>query len=171
MRAFCICFLVFFSLFSYSQNGLFKDKKKIKIARSGTFFGVQTGRYWVGEIGVERQRKQLKIKKPNTHAFYFSLNYDLDNSVLGSEIGYWFKTSNLGFSYGIRGIIKSDFSSVKYGLAPSIGYKIMQLHVSAGYQFLVPSRRIDSFEVNYLFLSVRFLLVNDIDVKRKKKRQ
>ena len=27
--------------------------KKGRIVRSGTFFGVQTGKFWVGEIGVE----------------------------------------------------------------------------------------------------------------------
>ena len=46
-----------------------KDKKG-RIVRSGTFFGVQTGKFWVGEIGIERQSKQLKIKKPNTQALF-----------------------------------------------------------------------------------------------------
>ena len=156
---------------SFSQKSSFNFKKRGKIVRSGTFFGVQTGRFWVGEIGIERQSKQVKIKKPNTHALFFSLNYDLDNAVLGSDIGYWFKTSNLGFSYGVKGLVKSDFSSFKYGFAPSIGYKVLQLHVNTGYQFLLPNRRSDGFDVNYLFLSVKFLLVNDIDIKKKRKKK
>lgn len=170
-------FILFFCLFSaYSTLAQkspfeFNRKKKSHIVRSGTFFGVQTGRYWVGEIGVERQSKQLKIKKPNTQALFFALNYDLDNAVIGSDIGYWFKTSNLGFSYGVKGVLKSDFSSFKYGFAPTIGYKVLQLHVTTGYQFLLPNRRSDAFDLNYLFLSVKFLLVNDLDVNRKRKKK
>lgn len=164
-----LCFIFTLLVFiSSAQKGVFQFNKKNKIVRSGTFIGVQTGRYWVGEVGVERQSKQLKIKKPNTQAFFFALNYDLDNAVLGSDFGYWFKTSNLGFSYGIKGIVKSDFYTFKYGFAPTIGFKVLQLHVNTGYQFLLPNRRTDGFDVNYLFLSVKFLLVNDIDVKRKK---
>ena len=155
----------------YTKSPLeWSKNKKGRIVRSGTF-GVQTGKFWVGEIGVERQSKQLKIKKPNTQALFFALNYDLDNAVIGSDIGYWFKTSNLGFSYGLKGVLKSDFSSFKYGFAPTIGYKVLQLHVNTGYHFLIPNRRTDTFDLNYLFLSVKFLLVNDLEVKRKRKKK
>jgi hypothetical protein len=167
---FCCLFLVY-STHAQRSPFEFNKKKSNRIVRSGTFFGVQTGRYWVGEIGIERQSKQLKIKKPNTQALFFALNYDLDNAVIGSDIGYWFKTSNLGFSYGVKGILKSDFSSFKYGLSPTIGYKVLQLHVTTGYQFLLPNRRSDAFDLNYLFLSVKFLLVNDLDVKKKRKKK
>ena len=166
---FCFFFLAF-SVSSQKSLFDFGKKKKGRVVRSGTFFGVQTGRFWVGEIGVERQSKQLKLKKPNTQALFFALNYDVDNSVIGSDIGYWSKTSNLGFSYGVKGVLKSDFSSFKYGFAPTIGYKVLQLHVTTGYQFLLPNRRSDAFDLNYLFLSVKFLLVNDLDIKKKRKK-
>ena len=166
---FCFFFLVF-SIGAQKKPFDFGSKKKSRVVRSGTFFGVQTGRFWVGEIGIERQSKQLKIKKPNTQALFFALNYDLDNRVIGSDIGYWFKTSNLGFSYGLKGVIKSDFSSFKYGFAPTIGYKVLQLHVTTGYQFLLPNRRSSAFDLNYLFLSVKFLLVNDLDIKKRRKK-
>ena len=165
---FCFFFLAF-TLSAQNKKFDFGKKKKNRVVRSGTFFGVQTGRFWVGEIGIERQSKQLKIKKPNTQALFFALNYDIDNAVIGSDVGYWFKTSNLGFSYGLKGVIKSDFSSFKYGFAPTIGYKVLQLHVTTGYQFLLPNRRSDAFDLNYLFLSVKFLLVNDLDIKKKRK--
>jgi len=102
---------------------------------------------------------------------FFALNYDFDNAVIGSDIGYWFKTSNLGFSYGLKGVLKSDFSSFKYGFAPTIGYKVLQLHVNTGYHFLLPNKRVDTIDLNYLFLSVKFLLVNDLEVKRKRKKK
>ena len=173
LKSLLVLFFICSVLSSSAQKNSFQlnKNKKNKIVRTGTFFGVQTGRFWVGEIGVERQSKQLKIKKPNTQAFFFALNYDLDNAVIGSDIGYWFKTSNLGFSYGVKGVLKSDFSHFKYGFAPTIGYKVLQLHVNTGYQFLLPNRRAESFNLNYLFLSVKFLLVNDIDIKKKSKKK
>ncbi|MDC0460275.1 hypothetical protein OAM07_05920 [Crocinitomicaceae bacterium] len=166
---FCFFFIVF-SISGQNNPFDFGKKKKSRVVRSGTFFGVQTGRFWVGEIGVERQSKQLKIKKPNTQALFFALNYDIDNAVIGSDVGYWFKTSNLGFSYGLKGVLKSNFSSLKYGFSPTIGYKVLQLHVTTGYQFLLPTRRSNAFDLNYLFLSVKFLLVNDLDIKKKRKK-
>ena len=171
MKKLIFLFALLTSLPCFTQKSPLEwsKNKKGRIVRSGTFFGVQTGKFWVGEIGVERQSKQLKIKKPNTQALFFALNYDIDNAVIGSDIGYWFKTSNLGFSYGLKGVLKSDFSSFKYGFAPTIGYKVLQLHVNTGYHFLIPNRRTDTFDLNYLFLSVRFLLVNDLEVKRKRK--
>ena len=84
MKNFILFFFLFFAFASLAQRSPFEfnKKKKSRVVRSGTFFGVQTGRFWVGEIGVERQSKQLKIKKPNTQALFFALNYDLDNAVL-----------------------------------------------------------------------------------------
>ena len=173
MRWFVLLFALLTVHSWFAQKSLLElgKNRKGRIVRSGTFFGVQTGKFWVGEIGIERQSKQLKIKKPNTHALFFALNYDLDNSVIGSDVGYWFKTSNLGFSYGVKGVLKSDFSTLKYGIAPTIGYKVLQLHVNTGYHFLVPNRRSETFDLNYLFLSVKFLLVNDLEIKRKRKKK
>mgnify|MGYP006263390625 CR=1 FL=1 len=80
--------------FTQKSSLEWSKNKKGRIVRSGSFFGVQTGKFWVGEIGVERQSKQLKIKKPNTQALFFALNYDIDNAVIGSDIGCLLYTSD-----------------------------------------------------------------------------
>ena len=84
MRQFLFLFALLTAQSWFAQKNPLElgKNKKGRIVRSGTFFGVQTGKFWVGEIGVERQSKQLKIKKPNTQALFFALNYDLDNCLL-----------------------------------------------------------------------------------------
>jgi hypothetical protein len=160
-----------------SGQGFFdkmKDKKaEKKIIKTGPYFGVQSGKFYAGEIGVERQWKQGKLMSPNTHALHFGVNYTYDfsrwNPVLGYDIGYWFRKSNVGLTWGGSLCMRSNFEDYRFGIVPTIGYKVWQVHIQTGYHILYPFKNSDpnSFVTNTLFLSARFVLVNDRDVKKK----
>ena len=169
--------LIFFSLFYFQVNAqLFGDKKIEKtIVKTGPYFGVQSGRFYAGEIGMERQWKQGKLKSPSTNAFHFGVNYSYDfsnwNPILGYDMGYWFRKDNISLTYGATLCARTNFEKYRFGFTPVLGYKVWQIHLQTGYQFLFPMRKSSTnyFLANNIFLSARFVLVNDREVKKKVK--
>jgi hypothetical protein len=171
--------IVFFVLMICSQAILAQgfwnsnQKKKKTIVKTGPYIGIQSGRFYAGEVGVERQWKEGKLMGPNTHALHFGVNYTYDflywNPVLGYDIGYWFRKSNLGLTYGGTLCMRTNFDDYRFGITPTLGYKIWQIHVQTGYHLLYPFYILDkgTFYSNTIFLSARFVLVNDREVKTK----
>ena len=141
---------------------------KISFKKSGPYMGVQRGLYTILEMGGEYQWKRVKWIKPITHAAHFGVNYNFKYNVIGLDAGYWFKLGRLDFTYGANLVYRSDFEAKSTGISPVIGYKVLQFHLQAGYHILTKPRH--EFETNTLFISLRFVLVNnrDIEVKRKK---
>jgi hypothetical protein len=150
-----------------------KPKKPKTIVKTGPYIGVQSGRYYAGEVGAERQWKEGKLMSPNTHALHFGVNYTYDftrfNPVLGYDLGYWFRGSNVGMTFGGAICMRTDFQNYRFGISPTIGYKIWQLHIQTGYHLLYPFYVFDNntFDSNTIFLSARFVLINDREVKTK----
>jgi hypothetical protein len=158
----------------YSQGIWSNNKKKPKtIIKTGPYVGVQSGRYYAGEVGMERQWKEGKLIGPNTHALHFGVNYTYDftrfNPILGYDLGYWFRDNNIGMTFGGTICMRSNFQDYRFGITPTLGYKIWQLHIQTGYHFLYPFYAFynSTFDSNTLFLSARFVLVNDREVKQK----
>lgn len=133
--------------------------------------GIQRGKYTLLELGGERQWKQIKWVKPTTHAASVGANYNFQYNVIGADLGYWFKKGRLDFTYGANLVYRSDFENHSLGIAPVVGYKIWQLHIQAGYHFLTKPKY--EFETNTLFVSLRFVLINnrDLEIKREKKKK
>ena len=148
-------------------------KKEKKIIKSGSYFGIQSGKLYAGEIGIERQWKEGKLIGPNTHALHLGVNYSYDfskwNPILGYDFGYWYRKSNLGLTFGGTICMRSNFENYRLGFTPTIGYKIWQLHIQTGYHFLYPFYAFNpnTFESNTLFLSARFVLINEREVRTK----
>jgi len=171
--------LIIFSFISFSSwSQLFASKKIEKtIVKTGPYFGVQSGRFYAGEIGMERQWKQGKLKSPSTNALHFGVNYSYDfsnlNPILGYDIGYWFRKDNISMTLGGTLCARTNFEQYRFGFAPVVGYKVWQIHLQTGYQFLFPMRKssINYFPANNVFLSARFVLVNEREVKKKEKKK
>lgn len=168
----------FFCLKSAFTQGLFNSKKSKKektIVKTGPYVGVQSGRFYAGEIGAERQWKQGKLMSPNTHALHFGVNYTYDfsrfNPVLGYDLGYWYRGSHVGMTFGGTVCMRTNFQNYRFGITPTLGYKIWQLHIQTGYHLLYPFYAFDktTFDSNTIFLSARFVFINDRDVKKKDK--
>ncbi len=160
-----LIFLFFLvSTFSYSQLG---DGKlvlpNLKLRKSGPYFGVQRGKYWVGELGMEIQWKKVKLTKALTQSIHSGFNYDFKENILGYDFGYWLKTSRLGLTYGGDFIFRTDFYQNRIGFTPLVGYKLFGFHFQAGYNFLTQP---DSFNnTNAFFVSLRFVLINQRDFR------
>jgi len=154
----------------YGQEGkgfdaIFGQHKKFKMVRTGPYFALQQGKYLVPEFGLERQWTRVKLKDPHTHAVHMGFNYNFRYSVLGYDIGYWFKTNRIGLTYGANLCFRTDFDYTRVGIAPVIGFKLWQFHLQTGYHFL--SRSPVKFETNTYFVSLRFVWINDREFKRK----
>ena len=158
-------FFIFFATMLQAQKKGLLEKRRIDIVKNGPYFGLQKGAFLVAEIGGERQWKDFQFRKPKTHALNIGFNYDFLNNVLGYDVGYWYKPSNIGLTYGAALLLRSDFTNTKLGFAPVIGYKIWQVHVQTGYQFLLKTKS-TSFETNTLFISLRFVLINNTKIKK-----
>ncbi len=139
--------------------------KKQKSFKSGTYFGLQSGRFYVVEYGWELQRKNKNgMLRSNTTAVHhgFNATFDLSriNPVLGYDIGFWSRTGNLNLTYGLSAAVRTDLRQLRFGVCPSVGIKVWQLHVQTGMYLLAPFYALDNtFNSNTFFISARFLLV------------
>lgn len=144
-----------------------QDRKE-KTIKSGTYFGLQSGRFYVLEYGWERQRKVKQgFLNHNTTALHHGLNVTYDfsklNPVVGYDLGFWRRTGNFDLTYGLNAAIRTDLRQVRLGVCPTIGIKVWQLHVQTGMYLLAPFYALNdnTFNSNTFFISARFLLVQD----------
>lgn len=143
-----------------------KDKKPLldpHVRKLGPYFGVQQGRFTVGEIGMEAQFKDIRLKKTKTHAVHLGLGYNFSNNALQINSGYWHKPSRFDLTYGVDVCMRSNFEEERYGVSPVVGYKVFGFHIRAGYMLLTSA---DAFTAtNTLFVNLRFTLVNNRNFK------
>lgn len=161
---------------SYALNGdpPFKPFPKLDITttKTGLIIGYQQGQFSGVELGMERQWKQLKLKKPRTLAVTANAEYLFQTNNLAFRAGPWVKFGRMDFTYGADLLVASDFENTRIGASPNIGFKLIGFHVLAGYNFI--SQR-DSFNHNSLHLSIRYFLSKsrsfDIERSNKKKKK
>jgi hypothetical protein len=165
--------LFLFILFAQqlSAQGLLDRKETKKVVKSGPYIGIQSGRFYAGEIGIERQwRRSEKLLASTTNALHMGVNYSYDfyhfNPILGYDLGFWHKENTVGLTYGINLCMRTNFDQYRVGICPTIGIKILQFHIQTGYHLLAPFNRNNaSFDANTIFLSARLLIVNERERK------
>jgi len=143
-----------------------KDKKPLldpHVRKLGPYFGLQQGRFTVGELGMEAQFKDIRLKKTKTHAVHLGFGYNTSNNVLQINAGYWHKPSRFDLTYGVDVCMRSNFTEERYGVSPVIGYKVFGFHIRAGYMLLTRSETF--INTNTLFINLRFTLVNNRNFK------
>lgn len=163
--------VLFGSLFVFLSNSFFANpdslfSSKKRTLKSGTYFGLQSGRFYALEYGWELQRKTREdLVHSNTTAVHhgFNASYDFSrlNPILGYDIGFWSRTGNFDLTYGLSAAVRTDLKQLRFGLCPSVGIKVWQLHVQTGMYVLAPFYALDNttFNSNTFFISARFLLV------------
>lgn len=139
---------------------------KYSVRKTGPFLGLEFGYMTNFTLGAERQWKQLKLIQPKTHAAFFEVDYNFKYQVLGAQTGYWFKAGRVNLLYGGRLSWRTDFTYNRYGIAPFIGYKILQGELQVGYHFMTPEANMQ--RVNTFFVSAKWVLVNDRKISKKK---
>ena len=152
------------------------DKSKVLIPelntiKTGLLIGYQLGQFQGFELGMERQWKEIKLKKPFTFAISATGEYQVEANILGFKAGPWFKAGRADFTYGVQFVAFSDFIDTRIGIDPNIGFKIIGFHVIAGYNILVDESLFT--EYNRLHLSIRYYISKDREfkwIKKKKKK-
>ncbi len=138
----------------------------MKVVKTGPLIGVEKGKYFNVNFGVERQWKQLKIVSPHTNAVNIMFDYNFRQETMGAQLGYWFQPSRFNLTYGARVVWCTNFNDAhRFGISPNVGYKLLQGHFQLGVHILTPH---DVFKnTNTFYASLRWVFVNDRDVKRK----
>ena len=164
-----LCVFLSGTLFA-NPDSLFYPKKRT--LKSGPYFGLQSGRFYALEYGWELQRKTREdLVHSNTTAIHHGFNASFDfsrlNPILGYDIGFWSRTGNFDLTYGLSAAVRTDLKQLRFGLCPSVGIKVWQLHVQTGMYLLAPFYALDntSFNSNTFFISARFLLVRNKKTK------
>ena len=161
-----ICIFLFSPTISEAQKNA---RSSINLVKTGPYIGLQRGRHSVLELGIERQWKKLKLKNSKSNAIHTGFNYNFFENVLGYDIGFWHKEGFLGFTLGGTFSFRSDFNETRVGFSPTIGYKIWGLHLQTGYFFLTKSANFNN--TNTLFVSLRYVVVNDRKFKKRKRKK
>jgi hypothetical protein len=160
-----IVFLVFQSAAQekepWIKNPFQRKQLELNVTKTGSYFGLQQGRYLVGEFGVERQWDRIRLTTKKTHALHGGFNYNIKYKILGYDVGYWYRGSRLGLTWGGNICVRTDFDNTRVGIVPVVGYKVWQFHVQTGYHFLTPLPEEHRFETNGLFINIRFVMIAD----------
>lgn len=158
-----LCVFLSSTLFA-NPDSLYDPKKRT--LKSGPYFGLQSGRFYALEYGWELQRKTREdLVHSNTTAIHHGFNASFDfsrlNPILGYDIGFWSRTGNFDLTYGLSAAVRTDLKQLRFGVCPSVGIKVWQLHVQTGMYVLAPFYALDNttFNSNTFFISARFLLV------------
>lgn len=139
---------------------------ELRTIKTGLLVGIQKGKYFGIELGMERQWKELKLKKPFTWAVAANGEYHFESNNLGFKVGPWFKWGRADFTYGVNLTCLSDFEYARIGASPSIGFKIIGFHILASYNFLYGPDLYQDY--NQLHVSVRYYISKERKFKWKR---
>ena len=159
------------SFIGHSQ--LLKDIKlpesKLNIRKTGPFLGVEQGKYFNANFGIERQWADIKLIKPHTHALNLQFDYNFTQKQMGSQLGYWFKIGRLNLTYGARLSWHTDFEEHHlFSFSPNVGYKLLQAHFQLGVNL---QERSDFVVNNTFYASLRWVFINDWKLDRNKNKK
>ena len=133
-----------------------KKKTKFSVNKYGTLIGIQRGQFFNIELGVEQQKKQLKLQTPNTIAWAFNMEYAWDTNTLGYKLGGWFKTGRMGFTYGANALGTTNFERYNFGVAPTLGFKLIGFHLITSYNLFMNNKA--NYDYNVMHVSIRYFI-------------
>lgn len=139
---------------------------ELNTIKTGLLLGAQKGQYFGVELGMERQWKEIKLKKPFTWAIAATGEYQFEANTIGFKAGPWVKFGRVDFTYGVNALILSDFEYTKFGIAPSIGFKLIGFHLLASYN--ITNANGPFVDYNKLHVSLRYFLSKNREFKWKK---
>ena len=133
-----------------------KKKTKFSVNKYGTLIGIQRGQFFNIELGVEQQKKQIKLKNPNTIAWAFNMEYAWEPNTLGYKLGGWFKTGRMGFTYGANAVGTTNFERYNIGVAPTLGFKLIGFHLITSYNIFLNKKA--EYDYNTMHVSIRYFI-------------
>jgi hypothetical protein len=141
---------------------------EMKSVKSGVLFGLQKGEFTAFELGMERQWKKIKLKEPEIKALNLALEYQFRSNVFGLKPGFWFKTGRLSFTYGGAFTLLTDFKYNRIGISPQLGYRVLNFHGFASYNFLVGPKEFTDYNRMHVTLRIYLNQERKLELDKKK---
>lgn len=162
----CFCLLLHGVFRSNTPPSFANPIPELNTIKTGLLIGVQKGKYFGVELGMERQWKEIKLKKPFTWAIAATGEYQFEANTIAFKAGPWVKFGRADFTYGVNATLLSDFENYKFGISPAIGFKLIGFHLLVSYNITNTSGLFVDY--NTLHLSLRFFLSKHREFKWKK---
>ncbi|QHT65433.1 hypothetical protein GXP67_01450 [Rhodocytophaga rosea] len=133
----------------------------------GMIIGLQRGKYTTIEFGGEIHWRKISLTKPRLFATTANMEYNFSDNVIGYKAGVWFKRGRINLTYGANLVYFTDFDKSRFGVAPSIGFRLLGFHLVNSYNFLAGDKELD--KVNTLNIALRYYFPIDNAFNWKKK--
>lgn len=163
-----------------NKYGIQSSGAKLYQRNHGMLVGLQRGKYTTIEFGGEIHWRKISLNKPRILATTANMEYNFADNIIGYKAGVWFKRGRINLTYGANLVYFTDFDKNKYGIGPSIGFRLLGFHLVNGYNFLTGDKELEKVNTLYIALRYYFPLDNafrwekknkDGDNKREKKRK
>lgn len=135
-------------------------QRKLYHRNTGMIIGLQKGNSTSIELGGEAHWRKISFKKPHVIGATTNLEYNIGDNVLGYKAGMWMKRGRVNLTYGGNVSYFTNFhEGHRFGIGPSVGFRVAGLHLVNGYNFLTKDNsgtKEKPVEVNTLYMSLRY---------------
>lgn len=142
----------------YNQQSFHLERPpyaKLRQRNYGAIIGIQRGKTTSFEFGGEAHWRKMSLKKPHIIGATANLEYSFGEHVMGYKAGMWMKRGRVNLTYGANLVYFTDFDGhSRYGIGPSVGFRLLGLHLVNGFNFLAGDKELD--QVNTLYVSLRY---------------
>jgi hypothetical protein len=146
------------------QSAYYNDEsfaaRKLFQKNRGMVLGLQKGKYTSIEFGGEAHWRKISLLKPHIIGATANLEYNFEKNVLGYKAGAWMKRGRINLTYGANVGYFTDFNEgSKFSFGPSVGFRLLGLHLINGYNFTLKEKTGSSetpIEVNTVYMSLRY---------------
>jgi hypothetical protein len=159
--------------------GIQSGQAKLFQRNHGMIVGLQRGKFTTIEFGGEIHWRKISLNKPRLFATTANMEYNFSDNIIGYKAGVWFKRGRINLTYGANLVYFTDFDKSKYGIGPSIGFRLLGFHLVNGYNFLTGDKELTN--TNTLYIALRYYFPidnafnwkknNDGEKKREKKKK
>jgi hypothetical protein len=136
-----------------------ESRKKLYQRNVGVILGLQKGKNTAIELGGEAHWRKMSLAHPSIIGATANMEYNLGSNILGYKAGIWRKKGRINFTYGANVSYYTNFDGgSRWGVGPSVGFRILGLHLVNGVTLLTkdngtPEKPVN---VNPLYLSIRY---------------
>jgi hypothetical protein len=143
-------------------------RKKLYQHNYGAILGVQRGAVTSIEVGAEAHWRKLSLFHPRIIGATANFNYNFGHHVIGYQAGAWMKHGRVNLTYGANLLYYSNFKGLnKYGVGPSVGFRLAGFHLINGYNFLAGDKELEGANSLYITLRYYFPVENKFTWDRK----
>lgn len=120
----------------------------------GAVVGIQQGRHTFFELGAEANWRTVRLSNPITYGVGGNAEFNFGQGVLGWKAFGWMRPGRLNFTYGANLVYYTNFEQSRFGVGPSLGYKLLGFHFIAGANLLAGSKEMTQY--NPFYFTIRY---------------